>query len=262
MGVMTSYDDGQFSWVDLVAHDLNDAVEFYTKLFGWHCNMADTQGGPPYGMFQLQGKDVAGVGQMMADMKAQGMPPYWNSYVNVDDIEAVAKKTSDLGGQVVMPVMQVMEAGWLAYIQDPTGGTLGLWQKNQHFGAGLVNVPHTFCWNEFATRDIEKAKDFFGQLFGWEFADNPKSPTKYYIIKNKGKENGGLMQMDERWGEMPPAWMVYFTVESAEKAVAKVSELGGKVVLPPFDIVVGRMAIVSDPQGGTFTVIKMFEPIQ
>ncbi len=184
----------------------------------------------------------------------------WNSYINVDDVEAIAKKTEELGGKVTMPPYKVLEAGWLTFIQDPTGAHVGFWQKNQHIGAQQVNDPGCFCWNELATPDIEKAREFFGQLLGWEFADNPGTPTKYYVIKNKGRDNGGLMQMNEMWEGVPPHWMVYFTTTDIADSVNRVTQFGGKVCVPPFDISVGKICVANDPDGATFTLIQMNEP--
>ena len=55
---------------------------------------------------------------------------------------------------------------------------------------------------------------------------------------------------------MPNHWHVYFGVEDADAAAAKVTELGGAVVVEPFDTPVGRMAVVSDPQGAVFSIIQ------
>lgn len=250
----SSYAHGQFCWVDLMAEDMGGAKEFYGELFGWRCEDQDTQGGPAYGIFTLGGKQVAGLGQCD---ESQGMPPVWNSYINVDDCQAVTGKVESLGGKVIMPVMQVMDVGWTSLLQDPTGGMVALWQKNRHIGAQLTGDVGSFCWNELATRDVEKAREFYGKLLGWEFADNPGTPTQYYIIKNQGADNGGLMQMSEQWGDMPPCWSVYFTVADAEAAVETVKRKGGQVVVPPFDIPVGRMAVVADADGAVFDVIKL-----
>ncbi len=256
MPVMTKYEHGQFSWVDLVAHDMPKAKEFYMNFFGWDCAEADTQGGPPYGMFKLNGHDVAGIGQMSEEMKAAGVPPMWNSYINVDDIEAVVKKAVELGGEVTVPVMQVMDAGWLAFIQDPTGGNVGLWQAGKHCGATLVNDPGAFCWNEFNTPDIEKAKDFFGKLLGWEFELNPNGPSVYYIIKIGENQNGGLLQMTEEWEGVPPHWMVYFTTTNIQESITKFSKLGGQVCVPPFDIPIGKLCVLTDPQGAALSLFE------
>lgn len=260
MTVKTDHELGQFCWVDLVAHDMAAARRFYEALFGWKSVVQDTQGGPPYAFFQWDGKDVAGVGQMSDEMKAQGIPPLWNSYVNVADIEATTKQAVELGATITVPPMKAFEAGWLAFLQDPTGGNLGLWQKNQYAGVAVIDEPGSICWNELSTRDSARARDFYHRLFGWEYADNPHAPSVYHFIKNKGAHIGGIMQMTAEWGDMPPAWMVYFRVEDADAAAEKAKQLGGNILVPAFDIPVGRMSVVADAQGGCFTVIRLTQP--
>ena len=257
MARKTGYDHGQFSWVDLASHDMGGAREFYGNVFGWQSAEMDTQGGPPYAEFRLEGQGVGGLGEMNEEMKGQGIPPMWNSYISVDDVEATVKKAVELGAQVTVPPMKVFEAGWLAFIQDPTGGHVGFWQPNEHFGAHVVNEPGSFCWNELATRDIEKAREFYAALLDWEFEDHEAAPSKYYIIKNGGDPNGGLMQMTEEWGEIPPVWIVYFAVADTDATAALVTKAGGKINVPPFDTPVGRIAVVADPQGAVFSLIRL-----
>lgn len=261
MSIMETYAHGQFSWVDLSAHDKAAAEQFYGQLFGWKVVPQDTHGGPPYAQLELDGHAVAGIGQMSEDMKAQGVPPMWNSYINVDDVEAAAARAKELGGQIMVPPMKVLDAGWLAFVTDPTGATFGLWQKDQHIGATLVQEPGSLCWNELSTRDQVGAREFYGTLLGWSFsllevpADGP--PTEYHIIKNQAQDNGGIIQMNAEWGELPPHWMVYFSVADIDASVARVAELGGNVHVPQFDTSVGRIAVVADPQGAVFSLIQL-----
>ncbi|QDU64279.1 27 kDa antigen Cfp30B [Planctomycetes bacterium Pan216] len=257
MGTMSSYEHGQFSWVDLTAHDIADARTFYESLFGWSAVDSDTQGGPPYVIFELEGHKLAGLAQMPEEMKAQGIPPTWNNYINVDDINATTEKAVALGGTNTMPVMKVLDAGSLAFIQDPSGAHVGLWQKDKFHGADRVNDPGYFGWNELHTRDVDKAKTFFSELFGWEFELSPDSPHPYHVIMNKGRMNGGILEMNEEWDGFPPHWTAYFTVTDADAIAGKAKELGGKMCVEPFDLSFGRMAVISDPQGGTFCVIAM-----
>lgn len=257
MPIKTSYANGEFSWVDLNAHNMDAAREFYTKFFGWTAEMMDTQGGPKYAMFSSNGQKIGGLGEMSEEMKSQGIPPLWNTYVNVDNLEATLARVPELGGKVAVPAMSILDSGWLAYITDPTGAMLGLWQKNQFAGSGVWGEHNSVCWNELATKDVETARTFFGELFGWEFEDFPGVPSKYYIVKVGGEQKGGLMQMTAEWGDVPPHWMVYFSVDDAVAKCERLKELGGQVCIPPFDTHVGKIAIVADAQGGTFSMIAL-----
>jgi len=254
----TSYPHGTFSWADLQTTDAAAAKAFYTDLFGWQAiDMSMPQGGV-YSMLQQAGKDVVGLGEMGADEKAQGMPTVWNSYISVDNIAAVTAKVGELGGTVVMPPMAVMDAGQMAVIQDPAGAYVNLWQAGRHKGAGIFNVPNTMGWNELATRDIDGAKAFYTTLLGWETQTDANNYTTWL---NKGRMNGGMMEMSEDWGDMPPRWMVYFSVADIVATADKAQVLGGTLIVPPFTAGdVGIMSVIQDPQGGIFTAIQMNQP--
>src|SRR5215203_2162324 len=92
MSNTTSYPQGTFSWTDLQTTDGAAAKAFYTGLFGWQAIDMPLPDGGFYTMLQQDGKDVAGLGEMLPDQKAAGMPAVWNSYVSVDDVDAVTAK--------------------------------------------------------------------------------------------------------------------------------------------------------------------------
>lgn len=255
MVTKSNYAHGEFSWVDLVTHDIAAAGAFYSEVFGWSVSKQDTQGGPPYVQFEIEGDPVAGLGEMSAEMKSHGVPPMWNSYVNVDDIKAITGKAVELGAIITVPVMQVTDVGWLSFIMDPGGASVAFWQQGSHCGAARTQEPGTCCWNELATKDVEKSREFYGALLGWEFAEYPGTPSKYYVAKVDGNDVGGLMQMTEEWGEIPSHWGVYFAVEDVDAAVARVNNGGGVARVEPFDTDVGRIAVLGDPQGATFSLL-------
>lgn len=262
MTQMTNYAPGTFCWVDLSAHDMSSAKRWYADLFGWEARDQDTgDDGPPYAMFTKDGKTVAGIGQMNDEMKGQGIPPMWNSYVSVESAEAVAARAKELGGSVMVPAMQVMDAGWLTFVQDPTGAALGVWQPLAHHGAQLVSEPGALCWNELATRDTAAVGPFYEQLFGWSLEEQPMGDMTYVTIKNGDRDNGGMIQMNAQWEEIPPHWMIYFATDDIDESVAKVESTGGKIHVPITDIPPGRFAVVSDPQGGVFSLIELRRPL-
>ncbi len=257
MADSSRYQQGQFSWVDLRAHDVVAAQDFYGQLLGWTSSQMDTEGGDPYFQFEYQGKIVAGLGEAGEEMKSAGMPSLWACYIRVDDIQAICEKAKELGGEVTMPPMQVVEYGHVAFIADPSGICVGLWQPIRFSGAELYDCVGAFCWNELATREFDKSASFFAGLFGWEYEPFPENPTRYEIIKLNGKEVGGIMQIAPEMEQMPGCWSVYFSVADCDAAAAKIKELGGQLIMEPFDIPVGRMSVAFDPQGAMFNIIKL-----
>jgi predicted enzyme related to lactoylglutathione lyase len=117
------------------------------------------------------------------------------------------------------------------------------------------HAPGTFCWPELATLDQNAAKAFYTSLFGWTANDNDMGPQGVYtIFQSGGADVAALYTMrDEEKKMAPPRWNAYVSVESADKAAATAKEIGGTVLVEPFDVMdLGRMAILQDPTGGVF----------
>lgn len=258
MHVVTEYPDGIFSWVDLSSTDIDAAKTFYSGLFGWEAVDMPTDMGPPYTMFRIDGKSVAGAGPMPPGMP-EGMPSYWTSYVNSKDVDAAVARATAAGGTVTMPPMDVMQEGRMAIIAAPDGSALGVWQARNHIGAQLVNMPNTLVWNELQTRDTEGTRAFFAAVFGWT---SETDPNGYVMYRKDGRIHAGSMQIDEGWGDVPNNWAVYFHVEDVEAMVARAQELGGSVLVPPTPAgEMGLFAVLADPAGGAFTVMKFNGPV-
>jgi predicted enzyme related to lactoylglutathione lyase len=250
-GERTSYAPGTFSWVDLATTDVDSAKRFYGALFGWEAEDMPAGDAGVYTMFRLEGNFVAACYEQGADQREQGVPPNWLSYVTVDDVEARTVRARELGAAVLMDPLDVMDAGRLSVVQDPEGAVFAMWQPGRHVGAQVVNEPGALCWNELMTRDVERAKRFYGALFGWAW-DDQTVPAPYTTIVNGGRRNGGMVAITEDMGQVPPDWNVYFAVADCEAAVARAEKLGGTAVVPTTEIVGGRFAIVSDPQSAGF----------
>lgn len=115
-----------------------------------------------------------------------------------------------------------------------------------------------FCWVELATTDQNAAKSFYGKLFGWGTHDMPMGPNDFYtMFKLEGRDAAAAytIRPEQRSQGVPPHWMIYVAVESADTAANRGAQLGGKVLAPPFDVFdAGRMAVIADPAGAVFSV--------
>ena len=180
------------------------------------------------------------------------MPPAWNSYITVADADATAAKAAELGASVHAPPFDVMDAGRMAVIQDPQGAWFLIWQPNQHLGAQLVNAPGALCWNELGSPDLDGSAAFYGGLFGWTTSPMEGSEMPYLVINNAGRSNGGIRPPMPPG--TPPFWMVYFATEDLDATLARVSELGGNVLMGNTDIGIARIAVAQDPQGAVFAL--------
>lgn len=253
---MTEYAPGTPSWVDLGVDDIDAAAAFYGELFGWDVPPGEEQYGH-YRSAELRGRPVAGLGPKM-----NPGPPVWSTYVSTDDIDALSSAVTAAGGAVVVPAMAVLAQGSMAVFTDDTGTFISAWQPGDHRGAGLVNEPGALAWNELMTRHATEAKGFYGTVFGWTGQDHDMGPAGTYTEWHlDGRSIGGMMPMGDGFpAEVPNHWAVYFAVADADSSVAKVTELGGTVMMEPFDIQQGRVAVVADSQGAAFNVIALNDP--
>lgn len=253
------YEDGVFCWVDLMAHDIEAAKQWYGKLFGWETTPTDEH--MHYSNAMQDGKMIAGIGGMPDELKATGMPAVWNSYVYSQDAAKVEAAAREHGGEIVMPTMQIAEHGSMLVFRDPGGASIGVWQPGEHRGAGLVNEPNSLCWNELATRKLDACKQFYSKVLGWTYEVSSMGDFEYSSIKVGERHNGGILPFLPDMPDVPSHWMVYFAVADTDAMARKCEELGGTVHVQPEDIPnVGRFAVLSDPQGAVFSVIKMSEP--
>jgi uncharacterized protein len=119
-------------------------------------------------------------------------------------------------------------------------------------------TPGTFSWTDLATTDQDAAKQFYTQLFGWVADDQPVGDGMTYSMMNIGGKPAAAIAtqpQQQRDAGVPPAWQSYVTVESADAAADKATNLGATVHAPPFDVMeAGRMAVIQDPQGGFFMI--------
>jgi hypothetical protein len=251
---MTTYAPGMPAWVDLSSPDPASSARFYRELFGWTSREAEEPEAGGYTTFYSVGKAVAAVGPMQSGEQ----PPVWTSYFATDDADEVARRAGEAGGTVVTPPIDVMGYGRMTILADPSGAVFAVWQAGSMPGAEVTGEPGSLRWNELMTRDPAGAKPFYGSVLGWSHRDIPNRSGTYTIWQVADRPAGGMMPMEgDTWpAELPPHWMVYFAVADTDATAAKAAELGGSVSVPPTDTPAGRLAVLGDPHGAFFSIIK------
>jgi uncharacterized protein len=254
MPVRTAYTQGTPNWVDLQTTDQKAAKEFYAGLFGWTYDDQPMPEGAVYSMAMLGEQHVAALAPQSPELAAAGAPPMWNTYIAVGSVDDAISKVAAAGGQVAMGPFDVMEAGRMAFILDPSGAAVAFWQASQHIGATLVNEPGAIAWNELITTDPSAAA-FYEQVLGLTTSVVDMGAGQYTIFEADGAQVGGTTA--PQMPGVPNHWHVYFAVADADASAAKVTELGGALLVEPFDTPVGRIATVRDPQGAVFSIIQL-----
>jgi predicted enzyme related to lactoylglutathione lyase len=146
-------------------------------------------------------------------------------------------------------------------------------------GARVVNEPGSLNFNGVATPDVEGAKSFYGSVFGWttqaldggaemwtlpgygDYLERDNPDLRKQVAQAGGPKGfedvvASINPIPDDQPDTPPHWSVTFAVDDADATAAKATELGGKVIVPPFDAPWVRMAIINDPQGATFIASK------
>lgn len=246
MSERDDYPSGVPCWVDNLVPDPAKAMAFYGELFGWGF---DGPGPGDYFVAKLRGRDVAGVGQA-----PPGVSPGWNTYVSV----ASAEDTARTADRVIVEPFDVLPAGRVAALEDSGGAVIGVWEPAQRLGCQLVNEASAYAMSALHTPDPDAAASFYRDVFGWEtdeFAPGvslfrlpgyvggePAQPVPRDVVAVMAKDDG------------PARWSVDFWVADADAVAARAPELGGRVVVAPFDSVPKRQAVIADPDGAVFSV--------
>lgn len=247
---------GTPDWADCATTDLAGAEAFYAAVFGWTAERAGTSDGGFYSVQRLGGRMVAGLYELSAPMRQMGVPPHWGTYIHVDDVDAALARARAEGGTVLDGPFDEPGVGRIAIIRDAVGAHVRLWHAAPGHGGEVFNQPGAMTWNELNTRHPERAAAFYEKVLGVQ-AEHTDGPPPYTVLKAQGRPVAGILKTTREMGDLPPSWSVYFAADDVDATVRKAIAAGGKALRKPFDTPGGRMAVLQDPQGAVFEVIRM-----
>ena len=252
MTVRAAYSPGEPCWVDLGSPDLAASTAFYTSLFGWTAGTSDAEHGG-YTVFHLDGEQIAGAGPI----GGTGFAPSWGVYLSVADADATATQVTGAGGAVVVPPLDIAGGGRMAVLEDATGALVHVWQPRSFPGARRTHEPGTLTWVELSSRDLEASLRFYGDVFGWTSREVPMGFGPYIVLSLGGRDVAGLTSMAPGMPPEPASfWTPYFEVTDPDVVAGRCADLGGRVLQEPADIDPGRFALLGDPVGATFGIIR------
>jgi predicted enzyme related to lactoylglutathione lyase len=263
------YPVGVPCWIDTSQRDPDAAASFYGELFGWEFEMWPSG---QYRVASVSGLDVAGIAHL-----GDGAEPSWNTYIQVDSADWATADAIQLGGRALMPPFDVAEAGRMSVIEDPTGAVFCMWEPKGHNGARLVNAAGSWNWSDLHTPDPSLAEPFYRALFGWDATAVAFGEMTATMWRRPGygdaleKRDPGIRERHEQAGapegfadavgwliesEGPSRWNVTFSVDDTDASAERAAELGGEVLVPPYDAGPVRIAQLKDPQGAEFTISR------
>lgn len=249
---------GRFVWHDLMTTELSASLSFYRSLFPeWSIREIDMEESGVYHVIHVDGTDVGG---FISLEPATGIPSHWISYVSVEDCEAAVQAATALGGTCLFPTMEVPGVGRFAVIQDPQGAMIKPFEV-----AGDVRIPDDnasgrFCWDELLTDNVDAARSFYRTLFGWSSIERMVPGLGAYTLFRAGEQDvAGVLPMPPD-SESISGWLTYLSAADLDERCSKAEALGATVRIKPQNLSgVGRIAVLSDPNGATFAMLNRLE---
>lgn len=248
-------------WFELSSSDSAASLAFHQALFGWSSESHDMG---EMGSYTFVRNSTGTVGAICGLPPGTTAPSNWGVYFAVSSVDASVQQAQALGARLLFDPFDVPGHGRGAVLTDPTGAVFSLWQSAQaDAGDFTMFENHSVGWVELASRDATAAQIFYSTLLGWSCNDSMPLPGggHYSEYSVADQRYGGIMPMDQHWGDIPSHWSIYIPVADIASCLERVAELGGKVCVPPFDVPgVGRIARIDDPAGAGAYVIQLQQP--
>ena len=240
-------------WVSLMVHGLETTEEFYGALFGWEFRPGPEQLGP-YVRALLDGCEVAGMGVLPPD---RDLPIAWTPYFASDDVDRTADVVRSCGGTIGVGPLDAADAGRLAIGSDPCGAVFGVWQASAAPGTAVSGVPGSPAWNDLTTFESTNIAKFYATVFGYDEEPVVSADLDYVTLHLDGHPVAGVHGLGNALPrDRGPHWTTYFTVPDTDEAVDQVLRLGGRLLTPAHESDHGRVALVTDPEGARFALLR------
>lgn len=238
-----------FCWNGIISTNPAKTLAFFPEVLGWTHQDID-MGGEKVSMLSNEGRPLAHV----RTPQMEGEPSWWNNYLRVDDVDAVAAKVAAAGGKVVVEPTDIVP-GRFATITTPSGAFMTLFKEANTEDADAPVGVGELHWVDLHSTAIDEDLTFIHDALGLKTQEMPMPTGPYHILEPETPTRGGAMTGQNP--KAPSMWMAWIQVEDVEATLGRAERNGGAVVAPAWDAEgVGRMAIIADPAGVTFGVIK------
>jgi uncharacterized protein len=247
---------GKVIFVELVTPDLAAAKKFYAGLFGW--TFRDIQaGGIDYAEAYLDGRPVAGLIHKSVPANEQRQPA-WLSFFAVGDVDAAKNVALQNGAKVLFEPHSMPDRGREAVFADPQGAVFAVLASSSGDPPDVLAAPGEWIWSSLITRDPETNAAFYQTLFDYEVFELPASEGyQHLLLASDNYARASVNSLPANRPNAHPHWLNYVRVEDTVKMTAKVTALGGRVLVEPrIDRHGGKVAVVVDPSGAPFGLLE------
>lgn len=239
---------GAFVWHDHGSGDPEKAQDFYTALFGWQAKPM-----PEINYTAIEAGGTQHGGFWPPTEAAADLPPQWVGHVLVTDVDETAARAEAAGASIPFGPMDAPEGRRFAGIRDPEGASFSAYSSPR----GEEPPQGVFVWDELYVDDIEAAKSFYTEVFGWTTSEMDMAGGQTYTIFSSGEQQRGGATAKPPGMNVRSHWLPYIATDDVDGQTAKAKELGADVWMEPFDVpTVGRMALFTDPMGAPFGLFK------
>ncbi|WP_052462505.1 VOC family protein [Nigerium massiliense] len=243
-------------WIDLGVPDLEQATDFYGRVFGW----TFTDGGDEYGHYhQITASDGSLVGGLMQNPDP-AMPVFWMVYFGTNDAEGTSATIAQSGGSVFRPAMPVGDMGSMAIVTAPSGATFGLWQAGTLSGFGEPTCTGMAMLVDTPTKDLTADVAAYEKAFGWDIVyGDGEGGEKFATVGPYEDAQICLFDAAEMFpADHPSSWRVFFRTDDMDATVAAIKDAGGVVTDGPVEEEEGTVvATAKDPFGAVFLVMQV-----
>lgn len=246
---------GELVFADLVTTDVDTAVTFYSRVFGWEVRPGSD---PGYTELAHDGEIIAAITRFDGDDAAPG-DARWLVSISVADVDDAALNIERHGGRVLETPADFPDRGRLAVVSDSQGAVLMLLRAS---GGDPVRPGHAvgaWGWAELWTDDVAGAVRFYEQALGYRAVQardaNGERPV---VLMTQDQPRATVIGISA--GRVEPNWLPYVPTADARATLRQIEAAGGAVLVTSDDVDDDDgsfAAIAADPTGGVFAIQQM-----
>jgi hypothetical protein len=247
---------GKMVWADLVTPDLAAAEKFYGTLFGWtfqgmHLGSSD------YAVAMLDGRPIAGLLQK-AVPSGTHQQSAWLTFLAASDVDGVKRSALAHGAKVLANDRSYPMRGQQCILSDPEGAVFALLASSSGDPPDYLPAVGEWIWSSLHAKDAGAEAAFYQQLFNYDVFEAPSDDGQVHLILSSDNyARVSANDLAQGSARRHPHWLNFVRVQSAADTAAKVSALGGRVLVEPrADRHGGMLAVVADPSGAPFGLME------
>ncbi len=252
---------GKIVFVELVTPDLDASKRFYGGLFNW--TFRDVQAGKlDYAEAMLDGRPVAGL--VHKDLPpGDQRKPAWLNFISVNDVDKAKSAAVSHGAKVLFDTHALPDRGREAVLADPQGAVFAVVASSSGDPPDELADPGEWIWSSLITSNVDAGAAFYQTLFNYEVYpvdDDGDGNSDHAVFASENYARASANSLPEKRPDARPHWISFVRVTDVDQAAAKVTSLGGRVVVEPRpDRQGGKLAVVTDPQGAYFGLMDWNE---